>query len=362
MPEQTRTDVGLGVFFFAAVGDQAAETYRLVLDCARRGDELGFTFVSTPERHFHRFGGAFPNPAVTSAAIAAITERIQIRTGSLITPLHPTVRIVEDLAMLDCLSGGRIAVSVGSGWNVNDFVIAPAEYENRRARVVHDIAALREAWRTGRWSGVNPAGTPIDLSIHPRPVSAELELWTTASRSIDTFRQAGEMGTNVLTHLENQGIDELAEKIAVYRSARRSAGLETPGKVTVMLHTYVAPTTEEAHTVGGRWLRRYLATAIDLEASAVTAGGRMSGNKRGRDFLTADQAQARLVELAVNRYLDGTSLIGSVADCARVVDRLAAAGVDEAACLVDFVGDPAAVLAGLDQLAAVREVRAPATV
>ena len=68
-----------------------------------------------------------------------------------------------------------------------------------------------------------------------------------------------------------------------------------------MLHTYVAPTTERAHAVAGPWLRRYLATAIDLEASAVTAGGRMSGDKPGRDFLS------------VTVILDGDSALEIVA-------------------------------------------------
>ena len=62
--------------------------YRLLLEGARFADQNGFVAVWTPERHFHAFGGLFPNPAVTSAAIAAITEKIGIRAGSVVSPLH----------------------------------------------------------------------------------------------------------------------------------------------------------------------------------------------------------------------------------------------------------------------------------
>ncbi len=350
MPTDGRRGVDLGLFFFAAVGDEATRTYRLMLDAARRADELGLAFVSTPERHFHRFGGAFPNPAVTSAAIAAVTSRVQIRAGSVVTPLHPTARVIEDFAMVDCISGGRAAISVGSGWNVNDFVLAPDEFAGRKQRVVDDIGEIRRAWREGTWTARNPAGAVVALELFPRPVSAELPIWTTASRSTETFRAAGTLGTNVLTHLENQDIGVLAENIDTYRKARADAGYDG-GTVTLMMHTYVAPTTDEALELAVPWLRRYVRHAVDLEATALAGGGRMSGGKEGSAFLQEERGRARLAELGVNRYLDGASLIGSVDDCRAVVQRLQAVGVDEIACLVDFVGDPDAVLRGVDQLA-----------
>lgn len=344
-------DIGFGLFFFAALGDDAPATYQLMLDAARKADELGLAFVSTPERHFHRFGGAFPNPAVTSAAIAAVTSQVQIRAGSVVTPLHPTLRVVEDFALIDCLSSGRAAISVGSGWNVNDFVLNPEMFDDRRARVISDVTEIREVWASGEWTGPNPKGAEVTLPVFPRPVQPELPIWITASRSPETFKQAGVLGTNILTHLENQDIDALTSNIAGYRQALAEHHPGRAGTVTVMMHTYVGETTESARTVGVPWLKKYLRTAIDLEARAVKGGGGMSGGRSGRDFMNEEKARDRLAEVGVNRYLSGTSLIGSVADCRPVVDSVRAAGVDEIACLVDFVNDGPALLAGLDHLA-----------
>src|SRR3954454_4606598 len=100
----------LGLMFFFKGGEHArGDKYKLLLDASRFADEHEFCCVWTPERHFHKFGGLFPNPAVTGAALAMIIHHLQIRAGSLISPLHDALRIVEEWAVVDNLSGGRVA-------------------------------------------------------------------------------------------------------------------------------------------------------------------------------------------------------------------------------------------------------------
>src|SRR5204863_7767593 len=77
-----RRPVTFSLFYFAAGEQAAADGYRLLLDSARFADRHGFEAVWTPERHFHAFGGAYPNPSVTGAALAAITSNVGIRAGS----------------------------------------------------------------------------------------------------------------------------------------------------------------------------------------------------------------------------------------------------------------------------------------
>ena len=121
-----------GIMFFSS-SSQANDKrkYGLLIDAARYADEQGFTAIWTPERHFHEFGGLFPNPSLTSAALAMVTNNLQIRAGSLISPLHHPVRIAEDWSVIDNLSGGRVAISFGSGWNINDFIFFPERYATR---------------------------------------------------------------------------------------------------------------------------------------------------------------------------------------------------------------------------------------
>ena len=88
------------------------DRYRLLLEGAKFADREGFTAVWTPERHFHAFGGLYPNPSVASAAIAALTTRVQIRAGSVVLPLHHPARVAEEWALVDNLSQGRVGISV----------------------------------------------------------------------------------------------------------------------------------------------------------------------------------------------------------------------------------------------------------
>ena len=83
------------LFFFADSGAAGGDGYELLLETARFADTHGFAAVWTPERHFHPFGGLYPNPAVTGAAVAAVTDRVSIRAGSVVGPLHHPVRIAR---------------------------------------------------------------------------------------------------------------------------------------------------------------------------------------------------------------------------------------------------------------------------
>ncbi|MFI1768305.1 LLM class flavin-dependent oxidoreductase [Streptomyces sp. NPDC020800] len=82
------------LFYFANdSGIAEDDRYRLFLDGARFADEHGFQAVWTAERHFHPFSGTYPNPSVTTLAIASTTSRVKIRAGSVVAPLHHPLRI-----------------------------------------------------------------------------------------------------------------------------------------------------------------------------------------------------------------------------------------------------------------------------
>jgi natural product biosynthesis luciferase-like monooxygenase protein len=240
--DETPTDVSLdfGLFFFAsdAMGE-TKERYRLLLDAARFADENGFSSVWTPERHFHSFGGIFPNPAITGAALATITKRIQIRAGSCVLPLHNAIRVAEEWAVVDNLSEGRIGLSFASGWHPDDFVLLPENYKERKQLMFEGIETVRALWRGESVEKLNGLGDKISVSIFPRPIQKEPPVWITSAGNSETFEAAGELGANILTNLLGNSVSELAEKLIVYRVAREKAGHKGKGIVTLMLHTFV---------------------------------------------------------------------------------------------------------------------------
>ncbi|HEU4594335.1 MAG TPA: MupA/Atu3671 family FMN-dependent luciferase-like monooxygenase, partial [Pyrinomonadaceae bacterium] len=356
MPEDAaasaRRKMDFSLFYFASDENQGgANIYELLIEGAKFADENGFAAVWTPERHFHAFGGLYPNPSVTSAAIAAVTRRVQIRAGSVVIPLHDPVRVAEEWSVVDNLSGGRAAISFASGWHADDFVFEPDSYEKRHEVMYSKIETVRRLWRGETITRRGGGGGDVELRIRPRPVQAELPVWITAAGSPETFKTAGRMGAGLLTHLLGQSVEELEEKIRLYREAWREAG-HGPGEghVSLMLHTFVGDDMEYVRERVRKPFTDYLRSSIGLLRNAARSLGR---DVDSADFTEEDMTA--VLEHAFNRYFESSALLGTPDSCLRMINRLKAAGVDEVACLIDFGVEPGEVLSGLQHLNVLKE-------
>jgi len=354
-----RKALEFGLFYFSSDEDEGLDNrYHLLLEGAKFADREGFAAVWTPERHFHAFGGLFPNPAVTSAALATITERVELRAGSCVSPLHSPVRIAEDWSVVDNLSQGRVGISFAAGWQPDDFVLNPAAFEDRKDRMFRDIETVRALWRGDAVSLPNGEGRDTEVRIRPRPVSTELPVWVTAAGNPETFRRAGEIGANLLTHLLGQTVEELAEKVADYRKARAEAGHAGRGTVSLMVHTWVGDSDAQAREVVREPMKAYLKSAVGLVRAAAWSfptfrkTTTMADGSFGIDHLSAEDMDA-LLDHAFERYYETAGLFGDVARCTEIARELAGTDVDELACLVDFGVPAATVLESLPRLARV---------
>lgn len=334
------------LLYFASDGENPdPDRYRLLKEGAVFADRHGFAAVWTPERHFHPFGGLYPNPAVTGAALAVLTERIQIRAGSVVLPLHDPIRVAEEWAVVDNLSRGRAAIAVASGWHDRDFALAPERFARRQEIAWAGLETVRRLWRGGTIRVPGPAGE-VEIGIHPRPVQPELPVWITAAGCLETFRQAGALGANVLTHLLGQSLEELDEKIRAYRAARRFHGHDpAAGCVTLMLHTFVGADLAEVRERVRAPLCHYLKSSLTLVRSLA----RRLEPGTAPETLTVADLNA-LIDSAFDRYFESSGLFGTPEGCLRLLDRLQALGVGEVACLIDFGVETDAVLASLVHL------------
>ncbi len=351
-----------GIMFFANdVRAAGADKYRLLLDAARFADQHGFASVWTPERHFHKFGSLFPNPSVTSAALATITQRVQLRAGSLISPLHNPIRIAEEWSVVDNLSGGRAAISFGSGWNVNDFIFFPERYAERQKVMYQQIETVRRLWRGEAVSQPNSYGNPVEVTLCPEPLQPELPIWVTSSGNEETFVSAGRIGANLLTHLIGQDLPTLGRKIETYRAARAESGHppET-GVVTLMLHTHLGRDEAAVKARVKAPFQAYLRSAVELEIKAARGGGAISGGHRIQAHDIGETDMAELMELTFERYWREGSLLGTAEGRVDLVNRLRGFGVDEIACLIDFFDDAEAILESLPHLAELQSLTSTA--
>lgn len=350
-----------GIFFFSSAEDESVDDkYLLLKKVARFADENGFCSIWTPERHFHEFGGLFPNPSVLSAAIAMITQAVQIRAGSLISPLHNVIRIVEEWSVVDNLSNGRIGVSFGSGWNVDDFVFFPERYATRHAVMYKQIEIAKALWRGESITEINSLEKPVSVRLYPKPIQPDLPVWITSSGNIETFISAGSIGANVLTHLLGQDLSSLAEKIQAYRESRERNGFNpNTGIVSLMLHTFLGSDLEEVRLKVRDPFRRYLHSALKLERRAAAGGGVISGGHKIESEGISARDVGELLDIAFDKYFYSGAIMGTPASCANLVWGLREIGVSEIACLIDFGLDNDSVLEGLHYLNLLRASFSP---
>ncbi len=327
------------LFFSNETNILEEDKYKLVFECARFADQNGFHAIWTPERHFKHFGANYPNPAILSAALAMCTDKLQIRAGSVVLPLQNPLRIVEDWAVVDNLSNGRVGIAFASGWHPDDFVLSPDNYSKRRELMYSDIKKIKSLWQGVPITLKNGKGQKIEVTPLPRPVQETLPVWITASKK-ETFLTAGKLGTNILTGLIEQSIEECAEKINLYRKEYEKHHPERSAIVTLMLHTYIdeCSVMEKVKKPFTSYLKSFLQISEkqlreELEVDSLT-----------------DEDQEALFDYAFKDYYETRALFGSPESCQKIVNILRTIGVDEIACLIDFGLDDNSVLSGLRQL------------
>lgn len=346
--EHQRPALKPSLFFFAAAAantDESAGGYQLLLDAAKFADANGFAAIWTPERHFHPFGGLYPNPALTSAALATVTSQVQLRSGSVVAPLHDPLRLAEEWAVVDQLSGGRVGLAFASGWNSNDFALAPDSYADRKAALGNRIEEFIDLWEGRTISRVGGSGEQVELRTYPSPVQKRPPMWLTSVGTPQTFIDAGQRGFNVLTHLFGQDLATLGERIQAYRQARADAGYTTPGTVSLMLHTFLHADDSQARAIAREPFKAYLGRATELWRTMFATTGQEFPEENAEEYLDA------VLDVAVDRYFETAGLFGSPESRSDLLDRIRGAGVDEVAALIDFGVPSEKVMAGLDQLA-----------
>ncbi|TPG75976.1 LLM class flavin-dependent oxidoreductase [Brevibacillus laterosporus] len=338
------------LFFFSGDGStQDKNKYSLLMESTAYADQHGFAAVWTPERHFEDFGGLYPNPSVLSAALATITERIELRAGSVVLPLHHPIRFVEEWSVVDNLSKGRVSVAFATGWHPADFLIAPVQatdyYDSRKDEMFSSIELVKRLWAGEQVPFTDVNGIVHEIRTLPRPWQNELNIWIATNGSPDTYRRAAQIGANILTGITGGDLADLEEKIDLYRKTLSQNGfLPESRKVAVMLHTCLGSSDEEVKAKVEKPMKEYLKTFMKQQKNIFTDYASMSAS----DFDV-------IVNHAFESYFQESALFGSYDKCKKLIETLIDIGVDEVACLVDFGVDDETIMNSIRMLTDLKE-------
>jgi alkanesulfonate monooxygenase SsuD/methylene tetrahydromethanopterin reductase-like flavin-dependent oxidoreductase (luciferase family) len=165
----------------ADLGETFAQAYAEGLQLAAEADRLGVDIILCPEHHFEE-SGYTPSPIVSAAAVAGVTKRCRVGTGIALAPLygHP-LRLAEDYAVLDNVSGGRTEMGLGQGYRPSEFEAFGWRYQTRTRAFEECIEVLEAAWGGERFDFDGSIYKVKDAMLRPKPVQSRLPLWLGAT-------------------------------------------------------------------------------------------------------------------------------------------------------------------------------------
>ena len=187
----TTTKLPKRLGFFTRLLDltDPAERYRLATAQIIHAERVGFDSAWVAQHHFHEDEGGLPGPLVFLAQVAAQTSRIRLGTAIVTLPLELPIRVAEDAAVLDLMSGGRLEVGVGPGGNLSAFEAFGLDSAERGTLLAGHLQVLRDAW----------AGRPLPGGDRLYPSTPHLveRIWQ-ATFTVDGARRAGAAGDGLM--------------------------------------------------------------------------------------------------------------------------------------------------------------------
>src|SRR2546426_1325314 len=186
------------------------EIYARGVEVAQTAEALGFRSVWLAEHHFSTYG-YLSRPAQLATYIAAKTTRLRVGTAVIVVPLHHPLVVAEEIATLDLLSGGRLDVGLGRGYQHYEFERFGLELESGRQRWDEAVDIIMKSFEGGAFSYDGKLFKIPETTVFPQPLQKpHPPIWITA-QSPDSLEAAVRRGFNVLTGGFGVSIDRLAE-------------------------------------------------------------------------------------------------------------------------------------------------------
>ena len=243
----------IGVYTFAelrsdpASGATVSAEQRLhdLLEEIDLAEQVGLDVFGVGEHHRPDF--AVSAPAVVLGAAATRTERIRLTSAVSVLSSDDPVRVFQEFATVDLLSGGRAEVMAGRGSFIESFPLFGYDlndYDELFAEKLELLLRLIEAERV-TWSGTHRSSID-DLGVYPRPVQARLPVWVAVGGTPQSAIRAGTLGLPMALAIIGGQPERFVPFVDVHREAARRAGHDPVPPVSINSHAYVAETSEQA--------------------------------------------------------------------------------------------------------------------
>lgn len=227
--------VGLGLFT-GQVPSWSSRTfsleYRETLELIRLAERVGFDSVWVSEHH-GTSDGYLPSLLPFLAAVAAVTERVALGTGVILAPLHDPLRLAEDAAVVDQLSGGRLVLGLGAGWREEEFRAFGVPRSERVRRLVETVEILRRAWSGRRFSFEGRSFRYDRVRVSPPPARSGGPPIYLGGYADAAVRRAGRLADGYIT--DDGGLEPTRRYVRLVEQGAREAGRDPSALGLVLL-------------------------------------------------------------------------------------------------------------------------------
>ena len=224
----------LGVYSFAEVdGQHPSERLRDLLEEIELADQLGLDVFGVGEHH--RPDYAASAPAVVLAAAAARTERIRLTSAVSVLSSDDPIRVFQQFATVDDLSGGRAEIMAGRGSFIESFPLFGYD--------LHDYDRLFEE-KLERLLEIR--ARHAELGVHPAPVQPMLPVWIAVGGTPESAARAGMLGLPMALAIIGGMPERFAPFAQIHRQAAIEAGFDPPPALSINSHGFVAETSQAA--------------------------------------------------------------------------------------------------------------------
>jgi alkanesulfonate monooxygenase SsuD/methylene tetrahydromethanopterin reductase-like flavin-dependent oxidoreductase (luciferase family) len=232
--------------FYVREGRTQHEAFGEWTQLAEAADEMGVDCYWLAEFHF-RPHTPLSAPLVVGSAIAARTKRMKVGLGVQLLPLANPLRLAEESATLDQLSGGRLVYGIGRSSFVDGYVGYGVNYDESRPRFFEALEVIRRAWGDAPLTYEGQYYTFHNVNVTPKPLQKPHPPIHIACESRSSFGLMGQLGFPILMRYQ-MDIPELQQVLKEYEQARHDAGFDGPKNVTLQLSCYLAETLERAQS------------------------------------------------------------------------------------------------------------------
>jgi alkanesulfonate monooxygenase SsuD/methylene tetrahydromethanopterin reductase-like flavin-dependent oxidoreductase (luciferase family) len=259
--------VEFGIDYFPAFSTerQTAQGYFAdSLRLAEVGEANNFSFCKIVEHYFTPYAGYSPDPITFLAAVAARTQRMRVMTGAVLPVFNHPLHQAGQLAMLDCISNGRLDAGFARAFLPHEFEAFQVSLDESRDRFEEGIEACVRLWTEESVTFKGRFHQFQNITSLPRPVQKpHPPIWIAAIATPKSFEWTGTKGYNLMVVPYLIEPEHLMECVNTYRSAWRAAGHPgNGGKVMVVLHLNVAATTAEAEAYTKPHMESYISTFL----------------------------------------------------------------------------------------------------